>query len=96
MSLRWGGGWDGGRWDAALQNLYLSHEQPNRPYQLRVILSCKPHKMLLNQFLTSISDVFNQLATRQLAPGPFKEHPGARGRQIGHRNKPWEKQTKEE
>ena len=33
MSLRRGGGWGGGGWDTALQNFYLSHEQPNRPYQ---------------------------------------------------------------
>ena len=33
MSLRRGGGWGGGGWDTALQNLHLSHEQPNRPYQ---------------------------------------------------------------
>ena len=64
-----------------------------------VIFNCNPFKMLPNQFLTSIStllEVFSQLATCQLAPGPFKEHPCAHGRQTGHRNKPWGKQTEEE
>ena len=64
-----------------------------------VIFNCYHFKMLPNRFLTSIStllDVFSQLATCQLAPGPFEEHPCTRGRQTGHRNKPRGKQTEEE
>ena len=65
----------------------------------RVIFSCKITKCCQNQFLTSIStllDIFSQLATFQPAPGPFKEYPCAHGRKTGHRNKPWGKQTEEE
>ena len=58
--------------------------------------NCNPFKMLPNQFLTSISillllEVFSQLATCQLAPGPFKEHPCTGGCQTGHRNRSWGK-----
>ena len=45
-----------------------------------VIFICNPFKMLPNRFLTSITtllEVFSQLATRQLAPAPFEEHPWA-------------------
>ena len=41
-------------------------------------------------------EVFNQLVTCQLAPGPFEEQLCTRGRQTGHRNKPQGKQTEEE
>ena len=54
---------------------------------------------LLNPFLTPLStllEVFSQLATCQPAPGLFKEHPCTCGCQTGHRNKPREKQTEEE
>ena len=46
--------------------------------------------------LTGYLDIFSQLATHQLAPGPFEEHPCTRGHQTGHRNKPRGKQTEEE
>ena len=46
--------------------------------------------------ISTLLDVFSQLATCQLAPGPFEEHPCTRGRQTGHRNKPRGKQTEEE
>ena len=84
----------GGGWGTALQN-FTCHINALP----RVILCCKPHKMLPNQFLTSTStllDIFSQLTTCQLAPGPFKEHLCTRGCQTGHKNKPWEKQTEEE
>ena len=61
--------------------------------------SCNPYKMLPNKFLTSIStllEVFSQLVTCQPSPEPFKEHLRTCGRQTGHRNKPYGKQTEEE
>ena len=64
-----------------------------------VIFNCNPLKMLPTRFLTSIFtllEVFSQLATCQLAPGPFEEHLYTRGRQTGHRNKPRGKQIKQE
>ena len=54
--------------------------------------------MLPNRYLTSIStllEVFSQLATCQLAPGQFEEHLCTRGRHTGPRNKLQGKQTEE-
>ena len=64
-----------------------------------VIFNCNPFKLLPDQFLTSIStllEVFSQLATFQLATGPFEEHLCTHGHHTGHRNKPRGKQTEEE
>ena len=94
MSLHRGSRWGGGGCDTALQKICELHERPDRPYQWSFLTV-----MLPNQFLTSIFnllEVFSQLATCQLAPGPFKEYLCACGRQTGHRNKPWGKQTEEE
>ena len=44
----------------------------------------------------ALPEVFSQLATCQLAPGPFEECPCTHGHQTGHRNKPQGKQTEEE
>ena len=67
-------------------------------------LSCGHFQLLfLQNVAKSIPDInihlarrFSQLATCQLAPGPFEEHPCTRGHQTGHRNKPRGKQTEEE
>ena len=62
----------------------------------RVIISCKPNKMLPNKFLTSIYilvEVFSQLDTYQLPKEPFREHTCTHGHQTGHKNKPWGKQA---
>ena len=63
------------------------------------VILAKSYKMLPNQFLTSISillEVLSQLATSQPLTEPSREHPCIRGRQTGHRNKPWGKQTEED
>ena len=93
------GRWMGsGGWDTALQKKLTSYM--NGLIGLSYChFNCNPLKMLPNRFLTSIStllEVFSQLATCQLAPGPFEEHPCTRGHQTGHRNKLWGKQTEEE
>jgi len=53
--------------------------------------------MLPNQFLTSISivfEVFSQLAAYQFPPGPFREHlcTCMHGSHTGYKNKPWRMQ----
>jgi len=77
MALCRGSGLGGGGWDIALQHFSKIHEWPNKPYQWSFLA--------INQFQTLIStllDVFSQLATCQPAPRPFKEHPCARGCQT--------------
>ena len=88
----------GGGWDTALQKICELHEWLSRTFPM-VIFNCNLFKMLPNRLLAliyTLLEVFSQLATCQLAPGPFEEHPCTRGCQTGHRSKPRGKQTKEE
>ena len=66
----------GGGWVIALQKNLLVTRMAKQASPV-VIFTCYHFKMLPNRFLTSMStllDVFSQLATCQLAPGPFEEH----------------------
>ena len=66
----------GGGWDTALQKICELHERTSRAFPM-VIFNCNPFKMLLNRLLTLIStlpEVFSQLATSQLVPGPAPMH----------------------